>query len=66
MAQLCNPLALKLEQPDGMSSIPGRTPPLERHDKGSRTRLGLPICAIPALGAEKRKFTFAITQRFLR
>ena len=36
-----NPLALQSEQSDGAGSIPGRTPPLESHDKGSRTRLAL-------------------------
>ena len=35
-----------------------RFPPLERNDKGSRTRLGLPYFCDPALGAEKRNFTF--------
>ena len=41
VAQWCNPLTLQLEQSGGVGSIPGRTPPLERHDKGSRTRLAL-------------------------
>ena len=41
VAQWCNPLTLKSEQSDGMGSSPGRTPPLERHDKRLRTRLGL-------------------------
>ena len=41
VAQWCNPLTLKPEQSGGVGSSPGRTPPLERHDKGSRTRLGL-------------------------
>ena len=38
MAQWCNPLTLKPEQSGGMGSSPGRTPSLERHDKGWRTR----------------------------
>ena len=37
----CNPLTLQPEQSGGVGSNPGRAPPLERHDKGSRTRLGL-------------------------
>ena len=41
MAQRCNPLTLLSEQSGGVGSIPGRAPPLERHDKGSRTRLVL-------------------------
>ena len=32
---------LKSEQSGRVGSSPGRTPPLERHDNGSRTRLGL-------------------------
>ena len=41
VAQWCNPLNLKPEQLGEAGSITGRTPPFERHDKGSRTRLGL-------------------------
>ena len=41
VSQLCNPLALQPEQSGGMYSKPGRAPPLERHDKGSRTRSAL-------------------------
>ena len=41
MAQWCNPLTLKSEQSGGVGSRPGRTTPLERHNKGSLTRLGL-------------------------
>ena len=41
VAQWCNPLTLQPEQSGGVVSIPGRSPPLESHDKGSRTRLGL-------------------------
>ena len=40
-AQLCSPLTLKSEPSDGVGSSPSRTPPFERHDKGSRTQLGL-------------------------
>ena len=36
-----DPLTLQPEQSGGVGSSPGRAPPLERHDKGSRTRLGL-------------------------
>ena len=39
--QLCNPLTLQSEQSGGVGSIPCRAPPLERHDKGPRTRLAL-------------------------
>ena len=41
MAPWCNPLTLQPEQSGGEDSISGRAPPLERHDKGTRTRLGL-------------------------
>ena len=41
VAPWCNPLTLQPEQSGGVGSISGRTPPLERHDKGLRTRLGL-------------------------
>ena len=37
VAPWCNPLTLQPEQSGGVGSSPGRTPPLERHDKGSRT-----------------------------
>ena len=37
----CNPLTLQQEQAGGMGWSPDRAPPLERHDKGSQTRLGL-------------------------
>ena len=40
-APWCNPLKLQPEQSGGVGSSPGSAPPLERHDKGSRTRLGL-------------------------
>ena len=61
VAPWCNPLTLQPEQSGGVGSSPGKAPPLERHDKGSRTRLGLLYSAIPALGAEKRNFTFTFT-----
>ena len=41
VVQWRNPLILKPEQSDGLGSIPCKTPALERHDKGSRIRLGL-------------------------
>ena len=41
VAQWCNPLTLKSEHSGGVGSSPDRTPPLERHDKGLRTQLGL-------------------------
>ena len=41
VAQWCKHLTLQPEQSGGVGSKPGRTPPLERHDKGSRTRLAL-------------------------
>ena len=37
----CNPPTLQPEQSGGVDSNPGRVPPLERHDKGSWTRLDL-------------------------
>ena len=39
VAQWCNPLRLQPEQSCGVGSRPGRAPPLERDDKGSRIRL---------------------------
>ena len=36
-------LTLQPEQLGGVGLIPGRTPPLEYHNNGSRTRLGLPF-----------------------
>ena len=41
VAPWCNPLTLQTEQSGGVGSNSGRAPPLERHDKESRTRLGL-------------------------
>ena len=41
VAPWCHPLTLQPEQSGGVGSIPGRTPLLERHDKGSRSRIGL-------------------------
>ena len=41
VAPWCNPLTLQPEQSGRVGSSPGRAPPLERHDKGSRTQLGL-------------------------
>ena len=58
VAQWCNPLTLKPEQSGRVGSIPGRTPPLERHDICS-------ISAIPALGGAKKcncTFTFYLSK----
>ena len=41
VAPWCNPLTLQPEQSGGVGSNSGRAPPLEHHDKWSRTRLGL-------------------------
>ena len=42
VALWCNPRkTLQPEQSGGVGLIPGRTQPLERHDKGPRTRLVL-------------------------
>ena len=40
VAEWCNPPTLQPEKSGGVSSIPCRAPPLERHNKGWRTRLG--------------------------
>ena len=37
MAQWCKPPYLKPQQSGGVGLIPGRTPPLGGHDKGSPT-----------------------------
>ena len=37
VALWCNPLTSQPEQSGGVGFIPGRTPPLECHDKGSQT-----------------------------
>ena len=39
VAQWCNRLILQPEQSGGVGSKPGGAPPLERHDKGWRTRV---------------------------
>ena len=54
VAPSCDPLTLQQELSGGVGSIPDRTPPLERNDKGSRTRLGLlcfcdPIACVQTL-----------------
>ena len=43
-----NPLTLQPELSGGAGSIPSRAPPLERHDKGSRTRLALSYFCDPS------------------
>ena len=48
VAQWCNPLTLKPEQSGGVGSRGGRASPLERHDKGSRTRLALSYFCDPS------------------
>ena len=48
VAQWCNPLTLKPEQSGGVGSIPGRTPPLERHDKGLWTQVVLSYFCDPS------------------
>ena len=48
LAQWCNALTLKPKQSEGVGSIPSSTPPLERHDKGSRTGLGLLFVSDPS------------------
>ena len=45
VAQWCNLQTLKPEQSGGVGSIPGRTPPLECHDKGSQTNATSPSVA---------------------
>ena len=66
VAPWCNPLTLQLEQLSGVDSIPGRTPPHERHDKGSGLDYVCSISAISALGCEKRNFTFTFTINGIR
>ena len=46
VVQWCNPLTLQPE--GGVGSKPGRAPPLERHDKGSRTRFALSYFCDPS------------------
>ena len=41
VAPWCNPLTLQPEHSRGVGSKPVRAPPLERHDKRSRTRIAL-------------------------
>ena len=50
VAQLCSPLTLQPEQSGGVGLKAGRAPPLERHDKGSRTRLALSSFRDPSAG----------------
>ena len=61
VAPWCNPLTLQPEQPGEMGSSPGRAPPLKRHNKGRGFDLVCSTSAIPALGADKRNFTFTIS-----
>ena len=48
VAQWCNPLTLKSEQSGGVGSRRDRASPLERHEKGSRTRLALSYFCDPS------------------
>ena len=48
LAQWCNSLTLQPEQSGGVGSRRGRASPLERHDKGSRTRLALSYLCDPS------------------
>ena len=48
VVQWCNPLTLKPEQSGGTGSRCDRSSPLERHDKGSRTRLALSYFCDPS------------------
>ena len=48
VAQWYNPLTLQPERSGGVGSIPGKASPLERHDKGPRTRLPLSYCCDPS------------------
>ena len=48
VAQWCNPLTFKPEQSGGVGSRRGRASPLERHDKGSWTRLALSYFCDPS------------------
>ena len=48
MAQWCNPLTLQSKQSGGVGLIPGRTPPLERHDKGLPTQLAFSYFCDPS------------------
>ena len=46
-------MILQSEQSGGVGSIPGRAPPLEHHDKGSRTRLALRYFCSPRARRKK-------------
>ena len=48
VAQWCNPLILKPEQSVGVGLRRDRASPLERHDKGPRTRLALSYFCDPS------------------
>ena len=48
VVQWCNPLTLMPEQSDGVGSRPDRVSSLERHNKGSRTRLALSYFCDPS------------------
>ena len=48
VAQSYDPLTLQSAQSGGVGSIPGRAPPLQRHDKASRTRLAFGYFCDPA------------------
>ena len=48
VAQWCNPLTLKPEQSGGVGSRGDEASPLERYDKGSRTRLAFSYFCDPS------------------
>ena len=48
VAQWYNPLTLQPVQSEGVGSMPGRAPPLEHHEKGSRTQLALSYFCNPS------------------
>ena len=62
--QWCNTLTLQPEQLGGISSIPGKDPPLERHDKGSRNRLVLCYFCDPTFTTKNRNFTFTLPSKW--
>ena len=66
MAPWCNPLTLQPEQSGGVGSSPGRAPPLERHDKGSQTRLGLLYFCDPSAWRWKTQLHLHLHLHFYR
>ena len=62
VAQWYDALSLQSEKSGGVGSIPGRAPFLERHNKGSWTRLALSCFCGPSACAENHNSSSLINE----